>query len=174
MVKFDYDVTEQEIREVFGRHKDYSEIYAYGCYRRTGAGYGALNALGAIACAVLVYLFYILFAENGEGQNLVTAWVLIGIAALAAIYFILGLANGMSDTYYIFTDKFCAVKTRRQLMGRIYYNKLISFMRVREGRDHSVVTVFIPAMGERRVCCIEDRNAFLAVMVCKSGMKISN
>ena len=69
-VEFDKDVTEYEVREVFGKIvTPADDVITFGCYRRTGVMMRLLNLLGTAACIVLAVMFYVFFAKNGSGQK---------------------------------------------------------------------------------------------------------
>lgn len=172
-VEFDGDVTEAEVREVFGKIvAPTDDVIAFGCYKRTGVMVRLLNLLGTAACFVLAVMFYILFAKNGSGQNLVVSWVIIGIFAAVGIWLLIKAANGESDVYYIFTDKVIAAKTKRQLMGRIFYTCNLSYIRAQRGKEYDIIIVRTAMQGERRVCYVEDAGAVLGLCAVKGSVRI--
>ena len=172
-VEFDRDVTEYEVREVFGKIlTPDDEVIAFGCYRRTGAMLRVLNLLGTAACVLFAVMFYVLFAKNGTGQNLIVAWVIIGIFAAVGIYLLIKATNGESDMYYIFTDRVIAAKTKRQLLGRAFYTCNLSYIRAQRGREYDVIIVRTAVQGERRVCCVEDAGVVLGLCAVKGRVRI--
>lgn len=172
-VEFDKDVTEYEVREVFSKIlTPADEVITFGCYRRTGAMTRVLNLLGTAACIVLAVMFYVLFAKNGSGQNLIVSWVIIGIFAAVGIWRLIKAANGESDVYYIFTDRVIAAKTKRQLMGRIFYTANLSYMRAQRGREYDTIIARVPVQGEHTVCYVEDAGVVLGLCAVKGKVRI--
>ena len=172
-VEFDKDVTEYEVREVFSKIvTPADDVITFGCYRRTGVMMRLLNLLGTAACIVLAVMFYVFFAKNGSGQNLIVSWVIIGIFAVVGIWLLIKAANGESDVYYIFTDRLFAAKTKKQLIGRIFYTANIAYMRAQRGREYDTIIVRMAAQGEHRVCCVEDASTVLSPCAVKSGVRI--
>ncbi len=173
-VEFDRNVTEYEVREVFSKIiTPADEVITFGCYRRTGVMMRLLNLLGTAACIVLAVMFYTLFAKNGTGQNLIVSWVIIGIFAAVGIYLLIKAANGESDVYYIFTDRVIASKTKRQLIGRVFYTANLAYVRTQKGREYDLIIVRQKYMsGERRLCCVEDAGVVLGLCAAKVGARI--
>lgn len=172
-VEFDRDVTEYEVREVFSKIlTPADEVITFGCYRRTGVMMRLLNLLGTAACIVLAVMFYTLFAKNGTGQNLIVSWVIIGIFAAVGIYLLIKAANGESDVYYIFTDRVIAAKTKRQLIGRVFYTANLTYLRTQRGRECDTIIARVPVQGEKRVCCVEDASVVLGLCAAKVGARI--
>ncbi|MBQ8177520.1 MAG: hypothetical protein IJ035_10865 [Oscillospiraceae bacterium] len=172
-VGFDRDVTEYEVRQVFSRIvKPDDDVIAFGCYRRTGAMTRVLNLLGTAACIVFAVMFYVLFAKNGSGQNLIVSWVIIGIFAVVGICLAVKAANGESDVYYIFTNRVIAAKTKRQLVGRIFYTANLAYMRAQRGREYDTIIVRVPAQGEHTVCYVEDAGVLLGLCAVKGNVRI--
>ncbi|MBQ7980230.1 MAG: hypothetical protein IJ305_01335 [Oscillospiraceae bacterium] len=172
-VEFDRYITEYEVREVFSKIvTPADDVIAFGCYRRTGAMVRVLNLLGMAACIVLAVMFYIFFAKNGSGQNLIVSWVIIGIFAVVGICLAVKAANGESDVYYIFTDRVFAAKTKRQLLGRIFYTANLSYMRAQRGREYDTIIVRAAAQGEKRVCYVEDAGMILSLCAVKGNVRI--
>lgn len=172
-VEFDRDVTEYEVREVFSKIiTPADEVITFGCYRRTGVMMRLINLLGTAACIVLAVMFYTLFAKNGTGQNLIVSWVIIGIFAAVGIYLLIKAANGESDVYYIFTDRVIAAKTKRQLIGRIFYTANLTYLRTQRGRGCDTIIARVPVQGEMRVCCVEDASVVLGSCAAKVGARI--
>lgn len=172
-VEFDRDVTEYEVREVFSKVViPADEVITFGCYRRTGVMVRVLNLLGTAACIALAVMFYLFFAKNGTGQNLIVSWVIIGILAAVGIYLLIKAANGESDVYYIFTDRFFGAKTKKQLIGKIYYTGNLAYMRAQRGREYDTVIVRVPAQGEHTVCYVEDASVVLSLCAVKGAVRI--
>lgn len=172
-VEFDRDVTEYEVREVFSKIvTPADDVITFGCYRRTGVMMRLLNLLGTAACIVLAVMFYTLFAKNGTGQNLIVSWVIIGIFAAVGIYLLIKAVNGESDVYYVFTERVIAAKTKRQLIGRIFYTANLTYLRTQRGRECDTIIARVPVQGEMRVCCVEDASVVLGLCAAKVGARI--